>query len=394
MKKFFFLILVLALTSNVDCQDLNDFLSKVSDHNPQILAYEKLLEAKKVEAKSGLTPPDPFISGSFMPGRDQTTGNKRTWAISQSFSFPVKYLFQNKLNKNTFALAEQEYFYGRLQIMLDAEVTLLELIYNKKLLAKAEERRRGYDELSKAWRTMLDNGAATIMDYNSIIVELAEVKYQTSMLQSTINMLEERINYLAGSQTVNIGIITEYPAFPELNLEQVIEEKRISHPAYIIPEAEYQLSVSNIKLNKASSLPELQIGYGAELIPGENFAGLSGGMSIPLWSNNNNIKVARAESEYYESLFEAKVAALDSEVKNKFTNMLALKNNFEELDNLSNSGESKTFLDKALQSGEISLTTYFSYLRNIYEAEDRLLKVEFDFYRSVATLLDHQLLNY
>lgn len=394
MKKYIFLMFALVSARYIHSQDVNDFLMKVSLHNPQIIAYGKLLEAKRIEARTGLTPPDPFISGSYMPGIDQTPGKMRTWAISQTFSFPLKYLSQNKLNKSTFVLAEHEYNQGRLQILLEAELTLFELIYNKKLLSKAAERKKSYDELGAAWKKMLDNGAATIMDYNSIMIELSEINFQTSMLQSKISMLEERINYFTGSQAGNSGMINEYPVLPLLSLDQLIEEKRRSHPVYIIPIAEYQLSIRNVRLSKSSSLPELQIGYGAELIPGENYSGFSGGISIPLWSNNNLVKLAEAEVEYYASLLDATVAKLNSEVKNQFSNMVVLKNNIEELEDITGSGESKSFLDKALNSGEISLITYFTYIRSLYESEDRLLKAEFDFYSSVATLLDYQLLRY
>lgn len=394
MKKYIFLMFALVSARYIHGQDVNDFLMKVSLHNPQIIAYGKLLEAKRIEARTGLTPPDPFISGSYMPGMDQTPGKMRTWAISQTFSFPLTYLSQNKLNKSTFVLAEHEYNQGRLQILLEAELTLFELIYNKKLLSKTAERKKSYDELGAAWKKMLDNGAATIMDYNSIMIELSEINFQTSMLQSKISMLEERINYLTGSQAGNSGMINEYPVLPLLSLDQLIEEKRRSHPVYIIPIAEYQLSIRNVRLSKSSSLPELQIGYGAELIPGENYSGFSGGISIPLWSNNNTVKLAEAEVEYYASLLDATVAKLNSEVKNQFSNMVVLKNNIEELEDITGSGESKSFLDKALNSGEISLITYFTYIRSLYESEDRLLKAEFDFYSSVATLLDYQLLRY
>src|SRR5690606_14629205 len=139
-----------------------EFLERVSAYNPEIAAYEKLLEARRIDARTGNAPSGPFVSAGFMPGNTEEAGDKKTWSVSQSFEFPAKYLLQKKINNNTIILAEQEYKQAKMLIMLEAEQLAFDLIYNTRALNRLLERKKGYEVLKLAWGKMLENGEATI----------------------------------------------------------------------------------------------------------------------------------------------------------------------------------------------------------------------------------------
>jgi hypothetical protein len=141
IKKLFLLTALISVTGLISAQSITDFLGKVSENNPEITAYRKLLEAKRIEARTGNAPSDPFVSAGFMPGNTDAAGNKKTWSVSQSFDFPTKYLMQKKINKNTIILAEHEYNLGRINILLEAECAVFDLIHNTKALNKLLERK-------------------------------------------------------------------------------------------------------------------------------------------------------------------------------------------------------------------------------------------------------------
>ncbi|HLN21812.1 MAG TPA: TolC family protein [Bacteroidales bacterium] len=394
MKNKILLLLAYTLISvNLQGQGMEELLRNAALNNPRIIAYGKLLEARKAESKTGIAPADPFISGSYMPGQDATPGRKKTWEISQSFSFPTKYLLQKQMSKSTVLLAEQEFGLGRMQILLDAELSFLDLVYNSRMLTILQQRKNAYDELRNAWEKMLDSGAATIMDYNRILIELSQLNLRITRVQADIEMLNEKIRYITGNK-LTLLFVKDYPAFPQIEIDQLINDKLKIHPAYLIPEMEYQISLQNVKLARNGSLPDLQIGYGAELVPGENYSGPVGGLSVPLWSNSNKVKAASAQAEHVASLRDAEILRLVSEVRNEYSNMKALQTSLNEIRNIVDTGESKRLLDKALDAGEISLTTYFSYIESLNASEDRYLQTENELFRSMATLTDHLLLNY
>lgn len=373
-------------------QSFDDFLETVSQHNPEISAYRDLLEAKKTEARTGNAPPDPFISGGYQPANSSVPGEKITWSVSQSFAFPTKYLLQNKINKNTIVLAGQEFNQGTLQILLEAELAALDYIYYRKTLDLLNERKVNYDRLLSAWEKMLDNGGATIMDYNRIVLELSDLSLAISKTEAGIRMILERLAFMSGSSDILSILPSEYPVRAITDIGAILDEKAGIHPAYLIPEIEYSISLQQVKLSRSGNLPEFEIGYGSEIVPGESFSGPVGGISLPLWANKNKVRSATAGARYAETARDAAILRLNSGVRNEYSNMKALESGMAELKRVLRPGELTKYQDKALDAGEISITTYFSYLEVIYESQDRLLELENEYYRSLAKLLDHELL--
>lgn len=375
----------------ISAQSITEFMERVSENNPGIVAYRKLLDAKKIEARTGNVPADPFVSAGFMPGNTDAAGDKKTWSVSQSFDFPTRYLLQKKINKNTVVLAEHEYNQARISILLLAKETVFDLIYNTKAHVLLLERKKGYETLRSAWGKMLENGEATIMDYNNILLELSAVSLEINRRESQIVMLKEMLSYMSGYDAGGMGD-AEYPAVSLKDLDLLISEKSAIHPAFMIPEIEYSLSQQEVRLSRSGALPEFQVGYGSEIVAGTAYTGPAAGMSIPLWANINKVRSASAASDYSAALLEATLLKLKSEIRNDYSRVMALQKSKAEIREIIESGGGTKFPDKALSAGEISLPAYFIYMKVLYESEDKLLELENQYHKAVAGLLDHTLL--
>lgn len=390
IKKIFLLTVLISVAGPISAQSITEFLARVSANNPEIATYGKLLEARRIEARTGNAPSDPFVSAGFMPGNTDEAGDKKTWSVSQSFDFPTKYLLQKKINNNTIILAEQEFSQARMLIMLEAEQLAFDLIYNTRALNTLMERKKGYEVLRSAWGKMLGSGEATILDYNNILLELSAVNLEINRRESETEMLEEKLGYMSGSDAAEIGN-ADYPVIevPDFNL--LITEKSESHPAYLIPEIEYSISRQEVRLSRSGSLPEIQVGYGSEIVAGTDYTGPVAGLSIPLWANSNKVKSATAAADYSDALREATLLKLRSEARNNYSRAAALQKSVSEIREIIETGGGTRYPDKALEAGEISVSTYFMYLKSLYESEDRLLELENEYHKALAALLDHRL---
>lgn len=391
IKKILLLTVLISVTGLISAQSITGFLERVSANNPEIEAFSKLLEARRIEARTGNVPSDPFVTAGFMPGNKEEAGDMTTWSVSQSFYFPTKYLLQKKINNNTIILAEQEYSQARMLIMLEAEQLAFDLIYNTKALNTLLERKKGYEVLRSSWGKMLENGEATIMDYNNILLELSAVNLEINRRESETEMLKEKLGYMSGSDAAEIGS-ADYPVIEVPDFDLLIKEKSVSHPAYLIPEIEYNISRQEVKLSKSGSLPEFQVGYQSEIVAGTAYTGPAAGMSIPLWANSNKVKSASAAAEYSDALRAATLLKLKSETRKTYSRVAALQKSKEEIRAIIDSGGGTKYPDKALEAGEISVSTYFMYLKSLYESEDRLLELENEYQKALAVLLDHRLL--
>ena len=391
IKKIFLLTLLISVSGLASAQSITEFLGRVSAGNPEIAAYGKLLEARRIEARTGNAPSDPFVSAGFMPGNTDEAGDKKTWSVSQSFDFPTKYLLQKKINNNTIILAEQEFSQARMLIMLEAEQLAFDLIYNTRVLNTLLERKKGYEVLRSAWGKMLENGEATIMDYNNILLELSAVSLEINRRESETEMLKEKLGYMSGSDAAEIGN-ADYPVKEVPDFDLLITEKSESHPAYLIPEIEYSISRQEVRLSRTGSLPGIQVGYGSEIVAGTAYTGPVAGLSIPLWANSNKVKSASAAADYSDALREATLLKLRSEAQNNYSRAAALQKSVSEIREIIESGGGTRYPDKALEAGEISVSTYFMYMKSLYESEDRLLELENEYHKALAALLDHRLI--
>jgi hypothetical protein len=87
IKRFLIIAYIFAKIPLMYAQDVSGFLKQVSENNPEILAFQKLLEAKKFEARTGLAPSDPFVSFGYMPGNTADIGQSTSHFLFQQNIF-------------------------------------------------------------------------------------------------------------------------------------------------------------------------------------------------------------------------------------------------------------------------------------------------------------------
>lgn len=393
MVRLFVVLLTLSiLADEIQSQNQDTYLKVVSENNPEIISFGKLLEARRLEARTNLTPPDPEVSYGYLPGNPDNTGVKKIWSVTQSFDFPTRYLRQGKLNKSTVILAEQEFAYRKLMVLLEAKLALSDLIYRKKYLQTLRKRKDEFERLQAGWKKMLDEGAATVIDYNRILLELSGLNLEIGRTISEIKSLSAYLLYLAGNKTT----LPEDPDYlQEITLDQdsLVSIKTATHPAFLMPQTEYLISRGALGLSKTGSLPAIQVGYSSEAVPGETYAGPVVGVSIPLWANSNRIKTASAKSDHIAAARDAEILRLISETVKEYETMTMLRRSLDEIKGIIRSNGDVRFIRMALDSGEISLTEYFSYISGTYDAEERLLEIENEYFKSVARLNDYKMLS-
>ena len=110
------------------------------------------------------------------------------------------------------------------------------------------------------------------MDYNNILLELSSISLEINRRESEIKMLKEKLGYMSGSDAGEIGY-ADYPVTEVPDFDLLITEKSEFHPAYLIPEIEYSISLQEVGLSRSRSLPELQFGYGSEIVAGTAYTG-------------------------------------------------------------------------------------------------------------------------
>ncbi|MDD4109021.1 MAG: hypothetical protein PHH93_09905, partial [Prolixibacteraceae bacterium] len=103
----------------------------------------------------------------------------------------------------------------------------------------------------------------------------------------------ERNAKLAELTRLNGGITVEFtekefqPVVLLSGFDQWILKAEQQNPMLAWINKEIEISRKQEGLSKAMGLPKLQAGYMSESIVGEQYQGISVGLSIPLWENKN-----------------------------------------------------------------------------------------------------------
>ncbi|MFO7573984.1 MAG: hypothetical protein R6W67_02355 [Bacteroidales bacterium] len=374
-------------------QGTGDFLKQVSDAHPVIKHYESVLEARRAESVTGNTPGEFTAGFGYFPGTPESIGLKRTFEAAQSFEFPTTYIIRGRLNRETFSLAETEFSLGRTETLLEARLMAYEYISLGKRAGVLKEKHETLESVRLGWNTLLDEGAVTILDYNRLLLELSRARSQVATEGAAMEALRVKLDYISGGHSELLEG-AGYDNYEDIDRDDLIELRRQLHPAFLFYEKEYDLSLREVDLTRAGNLPGLELGFGSEIIAGEHHTGPRIGISIPVWTNRNQLKLSKAHAAATGAGRDAAFAMLVAETRSQYEYCRLARLNFEEMNaELSHAGET-SLLMKSLTEKEITITEYFAYMEAMYESMLMLIDLENEYFAALARLNDHKLVTY
>lgn len=202
----------------------------------------------------------------------------------------------------------------------------------------------------------------------------------------------ERITLLSELTCLNGEIFIDFtdsqfqsPVIPA-DFEQWYVSAEQNNPVSIWIQKEMEISKKQEKLNRAMSLPKLQTGFMSEKIIGEQFQGITIGLSIPLWENKNTVKFAKANTIALESIITDNKIQLNNYLKSLHTKAISLKQNADDYRLNLCLFDNSELLKKALDKGEITLIDYILELSIYYESVNKLLELERGLNKTLAEL--------
>lgn len=385
------LIIILMTSSYCFTQSgVEKYLTEVEKSNLQLISARKLLEAKKIEAKTGLVPDNPIIEYGYFPGENSTMGIKKVYGISQSFEFPTIYATKKRIATSQIQTFEYEYQELRLGILLEAKRQYYIVVYNMKQEKNYKTRLDKAEKLYKLYHEKYINGATSKLELRK-----AEIQYLASKSDHRLILNELENNKTALQNYINNNIINlDEASYSEGELLPPDTFKRdmfFYRPELKALQKNIELSNYYSKLNKQSWLPSFELGYEAESEPDGTYSGIKAGIIIPLWKDKNNVKLANAQTEFSQSVYSSTLSHYVVEIEKGHAKAMEYKKILKEYNDLLTKTDEFSFLKKALDAGQISLIEYINELTLYYELIDTYLKMELEYYKIMAELYSFRL---
>ena len=393
MKQFIIIVTFVSAVFSAGAQNsIDNVLRSIEANNKELQANSQLTVSKKLEARLDNNLPDPSVSYVHQYGNREGMGIQGELVASQSFDFPSVYVQKNKLSESKAVGYDYQGAGFRQQILLQAKTLCLDLVLLNQQKALLDQRRRNAEQLSELYAMRLQSGDANILETNKINLELLNAKTEARMNEAT------RIAKLQELATLNGGIAidftdTTYMAVDELlSFEDVRSEAITSNPQLLTLKSEQVTARRQLSVNKSKGLPGFELGYRLNTAAGgERFNGFLVGITIPLFSNRNNVRQAKAQSLYTDLQLESTTSAVESELRQLYNQSLALKTSMDEYNTVLKSQNNLALLNKAIQTGQISMIEYFVDVTTLYQSMQNYMQLQNEYQKVMAQLYKYKL---
>lgn len=374
-------LMILMSVWNVYAQDqIKTLLASIEKNNISLKSLKEDREAARLAASVNLLPDNPEVEYNYLTGSPSTLGNRHDFSIRQTFDFPTAYLFKNKLSSSGKIVSDLNYEKSRQDILLEARKLCVDVIYQENLLRIASQREEDANRMVMAYRKMLEEGKGNKLDLNRALIALAQVKSEILLLKNHQMEMLSKLKVMNGGESLVINMIN-FPEVPlpanfedwySINSNQITELKLLR-----------EMIVSKdltVKVQRSLTLPKFSAGYMSEKVTGEQFQGVTLGMSLPLWGNRNTVKTLKAEYSSLELKLSEEELRIKAEMNIQFDRVISFRSMAENLRTTLLETNNEALLKRALELGEITLMDYLieydryyglqkEWISNLYQAE-------------------------
>ena len=393
MKQFIVITLLASAALSVNGQNSIDaVLRSIEANNKELQANNQLTVSKKLEAKLDNNLPDPSVSYVHQYGNREGMGIQGELVASQSFDFPSVYVQKNKLAKSKAASFDRQGAEFRQQILLQAKEICLDLVLLNQHRALLDQRRQNAEQLAELYAMRLETGDANILETNKIDLELLNAKTEARMNESARIAKLQELATLNGGIAIDFTDTTYMSDGDILSFEELCAEAVTSNPQLLTLKSEQVAARRQLSVNKSKSLPSFELGYRMNTATGgERFNGFLVGISIPLFSNRNNVKQAKAQALYTDLQLESTTTTVESELHQLYNQSVALKTSMDEYNTVLKSQNSLALLNKAIQTGQISMLEYFVDVTTFYQSMQNYMQLQNEYQKVMALLYKYKL---
>lgn len=393
MKRF---ILTIALVSSAMAAgaqtSIEEVLRSVEANNKELQANRQMVTAQKLEAKLDNNLPDPSVSYTHQYGNKEGMGIQGELVASQSFDFPTVYVQKNKLSKAKGEGFDRQSAEIRQQILLQAKEVCLDLVLLNQQKNLLDIRRQNAEQLSALYKTRLQNGDANVLEVNKINLELLNAKNEARMNEAARIAKLHELAMLNGGIEINFTDTAYLPVENPLSFVDLKQEAIPANRQLLSLQSEKAAALRQLGVSKSLNLPGFELGYRLNTATGgERFNGFLVGISIPLFSNRNHVKQAKAQSLYTDLQLESATATIESDLLRLYNQSVALKTSIDEYSEVLKSQNNLALLNKAIQAGQISMIEYFVDVTTLYQSMQNHMQLQNEYQKVMAQLYKFKL---
>ena len=378
-------------TSNFQFSIFNFQLERIEQNNTTLIALRTEAEARKLENRTGITLADPEVGYKHMWEGGEESGNLSELTVTQSIDLATVMGQRTRVAREQNLLIDEEYRMARMEILLDAQLTLVDLAYYNALAAELDRRLGHARRVAEAEHTRLESGDTDALSHNTVLLSLSALEAEEARIEMERNVLIARLTALNGGVTLDniesLDALENLESLDNLDFSSWYVEAEAHLPQLAQARQMSEVRSGELALAKASHLPSLSATYINERhTVGTRSQGVAVGVSIPLWANKNRVRSARTALQAAEAQQTDAELQLRSAFEQEFTRVKGLHHIAMLYRRALDEANNSTLLEKAMDEGYISVLEYLQGIELYYDYLDRSLSADRDYHRALATL--------
>ncbi len=363
-------------------------LASVEKNNPELQALRKRTESEKYGFKAERMVEAPEVGFDYLWGSPADIGTRKDISVTQSIDIATISGTKGKIAKSESELSDMQFNVRRQEILLQAKLLYINIIYCNAVGAELERRLERSEKVESVYRDMQVRGETDMIEVNK--AHLAYLAQRNALARNKMEAEGFRLEL----QRLNGGEALEINDLSYVRRDMLPADFDTWYKEAADRSPEIRAARQNVKVNEAvargikmSSCPTITAGYMAELVKGSNFRGLTLGLSIPLWSARSKTRQANLSCEASRLEVKDVEASEYSALRSLYEKASGLKDLSDELAlSLAVSDEAMSMTEKKFNEGEISLMDSIMELSLYYSVVDESLAASKDYDLALAEL--------
>lgn len=365
---------------------VQEALEEIERNNTYLKAMRDAADAENVLNKTQVNLPDPEVSFGHNWYTKGSNEREKEISVTQELDWTVLTGQRKRNSRTKNDLVELRYIQDRNTLRLQILQNLIALVHATNWLEELKLRESDATALADAYQKMLEAGETNVLEANRAQLNRVTVHAEVQRAEADREELLIQIKALNGGQKLS-HTVNDYGenALP-VDFDRWCDEAERISPDLAYVRRATDLSKQELKLARTAYIPNLSVGYAAELSPSEAKHGLLVGLRIPLWQNRNQVKQGKAAAVAAESKEADTRIQFLTELESCYERARSLRQIADECVAQLSRLNSKELLRQALDQGQINVLEYTTELEQYYVMREQALTAERDYQLAYAAL--------
>ena len=377
---------LLCALNTATAQTMDQVVSQIMQNNVHLQANERNVQAEistiKMQNNLGAT----MVSYSPFYANGVHGIASSELVVSQDFDFPTLYALRSRLGRQQTVELQSRLQAMQNDVRLEARTLCLTLIHQHKLAEVLQLRTNTMQNLVNLYEKKMQQGAATVIELNKVRLETMQQKAELQKCLSAIATTETLLKALNAGKDITLGV-HQYPAKYQLPDDETIVAQYVANDMTAQADVRHTQAMNHkLTISRNSWLPSLSVGYRRNTSLEEKSHGFRIGAAVPLFSNANRTRAAKARYESALATAQQTRIAAEAEIRKQLAQMHNIRKSMDAYD-VPLMQDAMTALTKACTQGEITAIDYCRETRDITAQLQTYLTLERDYHLCVAKIL-------